>query len=298
MTILIPGMQRLPQLGLLRIKGADARTFLQGQLSNDLDKLTRGQALVATCNSAQGRVQAVLTLIDRGDDDGVFAVLPRTMVDLTIARLRKYVMRAKVSVEDAANSWSVLSSSSVDSALGAATAGTHIQRENVSFIRWRDPTERWLVIAPSDSLPQSEVIHDGSHAWHLADIHAGLPQVYPETHETFIAQMLNLDVLDTISFTKGCYTGQEIIARTHYLGAIKRRMFRLQTTARNVVPGTRVLNGDQHAGDVVDAIETDSGTELLAVLSLAHQDAMLTLASDPSAPVSRLALPYSLTAAT
>ncbi len=295
MTILLTGMQRLSQLGLLRIRGADARTFLQGQLSNDLEKLTREHALVATCNSSQGRVQAILTLIDRGDD-GILAVLPRPMIELTTARLRKYVMRSKVFVEDVTNTFSLLSSTFADAGSSEAIAGTHLQREDISFVRWRDTTGRWLVIALSDRISQAD-INDGSDAWHLADIRAGLPQIYPETHEAFIAQMLNLDVLDAISFTKGCYTGQEIIARTHYLGAIKRRMFRLQTTARGVLPGTRVLNGDQHAGDVVDAIETASGTELLAVLSLAQQDAALTIATEPSAPLSHLTLPYSLTTA-
>jgi folate-binding protein YgfZ len=296
MSILSYGMQRLPQFGLLRIQGADARAFLQGQLSNDLEKLTREHTLVATCNSAQGRVQAILTLIDRGDD-GVFAVLPRSMIELTIARLRKYVMRSKATIENATSGYLLLSSSGGDPALSPTIAGGHIQREDTSFVRWHDLTERWLVISHAESVASPETIRDGSHEWHLADIRAGLPQVYPETHETFIAQMLNLDVLDAISFTKGCYTGQEIIARTHYLGAIKRRMFRLHTTARGVLPGTRVLNGDQHAGDVVDTTETASGTELLAVLSLAQQDAALTIATDPSAPLTRLTLPYSLTTA-
>jgi folate-binding protein YgfZ len=298
MIILPTGMQRLPQLGLLRIKGADARTFLQGQLSNDLDQLTGEHTLLATCNSAQGRVQALLTLINRGDE--ILAVLPRSMIERASTRLRKYVMRSKVTVEDATSAYSLLSSSAADPQSGittvGATAGTHLQREGTSFIRWRDAAERWLVIAPAESSTQIESLADGSHAWHIANVRAGLPQVYPETHETFIAQMLNLDVLDAISFTKGCYTGQEIIARTHYLGAIKRRMFRLHTPARNLIPGIRILNGDQHAGDVVDAVETNSGTELLAVLSLAQQDASLTVASDPPAPLTRLSLPYSLTA--
>ncbi len=115
--------------------------------------------------------------------------------------------------------------------------------------------------------------------WRLAEIRSGLPQVLPETHESFVAQMLNLDLLSGISFDKGCYTGQEIIARTQYRGAIKRRMFRFSAACPPPQPGTRILQGDQHAGDVVDAAATPEGCELLAVVSLAQRDAALELAT-------------------
>jgi tRNA-modifying protein YgfZ len=128
----------------------------------------------------------------------------------------------------------------------------------------------------------------------LAGIRAGLPQVYPETYETFVAQMLNLDVLGGVNFEKGCYTGQEIIARTHFRGAIKRRMFRFECACPPPAPGTRVLAGEQHAGDVVDAAATGAGCELLAVTNLAQQDAELELESNRGARIRKLPLPYSL----
>jgi folate-binding protein YgfZ len=130
--------------------------------------------------------------------------------------------------------------------------------------------------------------------WRLAGIRAGLPQVYPETYETFVAQMLNLDLLGGVAFEKGCYTGQEIIARTHFRGAIKRRMFRFECASAPPPPGTRVLVGEQHAGEVVDAAATDAGCELLAVVSLAQQDAELELESSRGARIQKLPLPYSL----
>jgi folate-binding protein YgfZ len=122
--------------------------------------------------------------------------------------------------------------------------------------------------------------------WRLAGIRGGLPQVYPETHEAFVAQMLNLDLLGGINFEKGCYTGQEIIARTHFRGAIKRRMFRFEHAGPPPTPGTRVLFGEQHAGDVVDA----AAGELLAVINLAQQDAELTV--ENGAQLKKLPLPY------
>jgi tRNA-modifying protein YgfZ len=226
----------ITSLGTLLVSGADTRTFLQGQLSADVDTLTPERALLAACNSAQGRVQAVLWLVARSD--GIALVLPETMLERTATRLRKYVLRSKVKIE--------------------ATAGA-------------DLPEAHPYRAPD---------------WRLAGIRAGLPQVYPETHEAFVAQMLNLDVLGGIDFEKGCYTGQEIIARTHFRGAIKRRMFRFEC-ASSPAPGTKVLVGEQHAGEVVDG----AGSELLAVINLTQQDAELVLES--GARLQRLPLPYS-----
>ena len=234
-------------LGTLLVSGADARAFLQGQLSADIDALTPAHALLASCNSAQGRVQAVLWLAER--NDGIALLLPASLMEPIAARLRKYVLRSKVRID----------------ALPAAV----------------DVTE-----------PPAYRERD----WRLAGIRAGLPQVYPETYETFVAQMLNLDVLGGVHFEKGCYTGQEIIARTHFRGAIKRRMFRFECASPPPVPGTRVLAGEQHAGDVVDAAATEAGCELLAVITLAQADAALELESNRGASLRRLSMPYAVAA--
>jgi hypothetical protein len=232
-------------LGTLLVSGADSRPFLQGQLSADVDALTSSRALLASCNSAQGRVQAVVWLVERGA--GIALLLPASMTELTATRLRKYVLRSKVRIE--------ASATAVD-------------------------------------LPEPHPYREPD--WQLAGIRAGLPQVYPQTHESFVAQMLNLDLLNGVSFEKGCYTGQEIIARTHFRGAIKRRMFRFECACPPPVPGTRILIGEQHAGDVVDAAATSAGCELLAVINLAQQDAALKL--EGSAQLKKLPLPYSVDA--
>ncbi len=105
-------------------------------------------------------------------------------------------------------------------------------------------------------------------AWRLADIHAGLPQVYAATSEAFVAQMLNLDLLDGISFSKGCYTGQEIIARTQHLGRIKRRMFRLRLPAGEWSIGQALHLSDGRQGRLTEVIESDGRVEALAVLNV------------------------------
>src|SRR5215831_6973743 len=107
----------------------------------------------------------------------------------------------------------------------------------------------------------------------LSQIRAGVPHVFPATHEAFVAQMLNLDVLGAISFDKGCYTGQEIIARAHYRGAVKRRMFRFAAECIPPPAGTRLIAGNcEHAGDVVYGASAETGCEMLAVVNLAQAE--------------------------
>ena len=163
----------------------------------------------------------------------------------------------------------------------------------MSFVRLPGHAQVLLLAsAPSWSEPNPS----SNIAWRLDDVRAGLPQVYPETHEAFVAQMLNLDLLDAISFTKGCYTGQEIIARTHYRGAIKRRMFRFRAPCPPPAPGARIAVGDQHAGDVVEAVAVADGCELLAVVSLLQVGQRLTLESATGAQLEQLMLPYEASA--
>lgn len=225
------------------VSGPDARPFLQGQLTCDMDALMRERPLLACLNSPQGRVQAVCTVMAKDNDVLIWVVSP--IAARTIERLHKYVLRSKAAIVEA----------------GAEVA---------------------------DMSPP--------HADLLSNIRAGIPHVFPETHEAFVAQMLNLDALGAISFDKGCYTGQEIIARTHYRGAIKRRMFRFAANCAPPPPATRVLCNGDHAGDVVYAAATDEGCELLAVINLAQADEALTLDIQNSPALRKLSLPYSIQA--
>jgi len=263
---------RLRALGTILVGGADARTFLQGQLSADLASLTAERALLASCNSAQGRVQAIMWVVERSD--GIALVLPEAMVESIAARLRKYVLRSKVTIEPATPRLCV---AAVDS--GAVPADT-------SYIRL--PGHEDVLALTADA---AEVDPARELRWKLEGIRAGLPQIYPDTHEMFVAQMLNLDLIGGISFEKGCYTGQEIIARTHFRGAIKRRMLRFSAACLPPEPATRILSGDSHAGDVVDSAPTAEGCELLAVVSLSQANDELRL-SDTNVVLRRAQLPY------
>ena len=241
----------LAYLSVLRFSGADALAFLQGQVSNDTRRLADGLPLLSAYSSAQGRVVAVLHLLPHSS--GVMAILPRELALPTLERLRKFVLRAKVKIEDLSDQYSVAGAHDA-SALEPGLCPwpgllTWSVRESPSRAwpmarKARRRATGWCVGA---SGVRGGVSGDTAElAWRLADIRAGMPQVYAATSEQFVAQMLNLDLLDAISFTKGCYTGQEIIARTQHLGRIKRRLSRLGCRRILVDRPTPAAHGRAH----------------------------------------------------
>ena len=220
--------------GGLAVTGADARDFLQGQLSHDLGK-SQPQALGwSSYNSPKGRVLAVLRV--RTTEQGFELLMPPSLVERVGKRLRMFVLRAKVEIAERP----------------APDAGC----------------------APQDRLSMIE---------------AGLPVVYPETQDQWVAQMLNLDSLGGIAFDKGCYTGQEVIARLHYLGKLKRRMYRLQGHGDAPAPGTEIVNLDgdgQSVGSIVDAVAQGDGFVASAVIQSTLEDcATLALAERRDQPL-------------
>jgi folate-binding protein YgfZ len=273
-----PTFPRLGSLAVVHVTGVDARQFLQGQLTADLDALNPQTLMLAACNSPQGRVQAVLWLIERAD--GIALITDRSVIEQTVTRLKRYVLRARVKVD--------MDALSVGLAVSEQSSSTdgHRRENELSFVRLPG-ISRSLVVAPPSFFSEDSA---QTPSFDLEYLRAGLPRIHPQTHERFVAQMLNIDVLGGISFTKGCYTGQEIIARTHYKGAIKRRMFRFRVDGPSPPPGTRILDGDQHAGDVADAIEVGAAAELLAVVTLQSKDAALRL--ENGASLQWLELPY------
>jgi folate-binding protein YgfZ len=300
---------RLGAFGLLRCSGPDAIAFLQGQISNDARRLSMGETLLAAYSNPQGRVIAVLHLLPH--PSGILAVLPRELVEPVALRLRRFVLRAKVEITDASDMFSVWGCHSADE---LSRAGLPIPesppayREAAGFgiAAVSGDAGRYWVIGPADRATDTpdrdaERVDAGrnvgvvEHAWRLADVRAGLPQIYGVTSESFVAQMLNLDLLGGISFTKGCYTGQEIIARTQHLGRIKRRMLRLELPDGEFQRGAAVRLPDGRSGRLTELAATGGGVEALAVMSLEPGDSEdregTTLA------VRELPLPYALVAA-
>ena len=276
---------RLGGVGMISVTGADAKTFLQGQLSFDMGRLTPQYVELAAVNSPQGRVQAVVWLVER--TDALLLLLAEELVETLVGRLRKFVMRAKVKIEPAGNL--TAGALLVDAGIPTETRG-HAERDGVSSIRWPGSMARGLIIAPAaQCLPEDAAV---SVQWRLEDIRSGLPQVFKPTYEAFVAQMLNVDLLQGISFDKGCYTGQEIIARMHFRGQVKRRMLRFALAGLPPAPGTRVVSDNNHAGDVVNAAITDHGCELLAVINLSQRELRLEIDGQAGKLLEPLPLPY------
>jgi hypothetical protein len=246
----------LDDLTALAVRGPDAAAFLQGQLSQDIDLLAERGALFAGLHNAQGRCLALLRLFHLGSDQ-ILVVLPSEIADGVRALLARYVLRSRVRIEDARSSWRIYGVSGPD-AEAAAETRVHLQLDQAGM--------RQLIVAPpGEPLPQGHV--GPRAAWRVEDIEAGLPEVLQATAGEFVAQMLNLDAIGGISFDKGCYTGQEIIARAHYRGQVKRRMQLFHTDhIGTLAPGQRVTLGDGRRAQVVMAeLIEEGGQEFLAV---------------------------------
>jgi len=273
-------------LGVLAFRGNDAAKFLQGQLSANVEKLSMGASTLAGLHNPQGRVIALLAVV-RTSADEFFAVLPRELVPEVAQRLRKFVLRSKVVIEEVSGIYCVLGSADAAPAPDIATLAWGTRR---------------LLLAPRDRLGEFDVADAAAWArWQNADIAEGLPQVNAATSEVFVAQMLNLDLLGAIAFDKGCYTGQEVIARAHYRGRVKRRLQRwINSSGVSLKPADSARGPDGRALSVVRVAPRPDGQEEIlavgnyaAVLEPVAETAPATEAA--SAEVSGpLPLPYSL----
>ena len=329
---------RLPDLGVVRVQGVDAVKFLQGQVSNDVTKLGAQVSVLAGLHNAQGRAIALLRLVLAADDE-VIAILPRELAGSVATRLAKFVLRAKAKVSDASLEWEISGIEHVGAAGEMASApvgATRRDEEGRLWVRVGTASARWLVVshvdgavhpapgvvsaanggesaatvrqAPTDiDAETSNATSRSRDEWRALDIADGLPQVYAATSEAFVAQMLNLDVVGGIAFDKGCYTGQEVIARAHYRGKVKRRMQRFQVARPvNLKPGDSGTLRDGRGFKVVDAVSTGDGRcEFLAVTTISANGAAGDDVAEDAASASSgvvvldadsLPLPYSLPA--
>jgi tRNA-modifying protein YgfZ len=278
-------------LGVIHVSGPDSAHFLNGQLSADVAKLSVGSATLAGLHSRDGRAIAVLRVLCVSTAE-FYLVLPRERVQDVAARLAKFIFRAKTKLADASDTWHVMGHSEAPESVGTDTAPS---------ATWS--ATRWISLAPANASPSAATAPAAALAWQRADIAEALPQVYAATNELFVSQMLNLDVLGGIAFDKGCYTGQEVIARAHYRGKVKRRMQRFAThESARIELGASITLTQGEQLKVVDKIDLpDGATEFLAV------GAPPTAALDTSADVeatpapgemrvhaTRLEMPYAL----
>lgn len=298
----------LSPLSVIRAEGPDAQQFLHAQLTNDIRSLdTRHHLLAAWCN-AQGRMLALLRLWRRGE--AFVLLLPAERREAVLRRLRQFVLRAKVELDSLDTALARLGVSgpaaagAVREAAGFVPEGsdTALTQGEVSVLSLPGPFPRYLLAAPYDRaaalwrrLRDHGMRPAGFEVWTWLDIQAGLPQVYDATAESLVPQMVNLDLLGGVSFTKGCYPGQEIVSRLHHRGGLKQRLYRLhmaESTPRPL-PGMPVhspAQAGQSAGTVVESAPSPhGGFDLLAVLQITAASAgrALRLAGE-SGPVLKL----------
>jgi len=308
-----PCIADLSHQPVIRAYGVDTEKFLQGQLTNDVRQLDGSRSQLSAYCSPKGRALAIMRLFRRGE--AYCLLLPASLLEPTLNRLRKYVLMSKVTLE-AASDWIHIGYADPQGdgrlrmALGCAlptSVDGSAQCDDVTVLRVPGAGARFELIGTIDKLRPlwqrlaQEAPPIGAGAWNRLDIDAGIPGVYPESADAFVPQMLNLDLLGGISFKKGCYTGQEVVARMHYLGKLKRRMFRLHCRGETPpAPGTAIFNtalrNDESAGTVVRAeAAPDGGSDLLAVL---HLDAVgsgeLRLGALDGPRCERLPLPYEM----
>lgn len=266
----------LPELGVISVSGADAISFLQSQLTNDVAHLTADRMQLSGYCTPKGRLLA--TFHQWRIDDTVFLRTPRDVVSGIVKRLSMFILRAKVKVVDASDLWATQALLGNDSARVLLEAGftvapapwtsASVDRVRVDRVL---PTpsgmDRFLLTGPSESPPPLPAVARGpSNLWWFSEIEAAVPTVFAATQEKFVPQMLNLEVLGAVDFKKGCYPGQEIVARSQYLGKLKRRMNVAYVHDDDVLAGADVFHSDgaQPIGLVVMAARSpDGGSELL-----------------------------------
>ena len=273
----------LSTLALLRVAGADAKSFLNGQLTNDLNMVDDAHSQLSAWCTAQGRMLSLLRVFQHGE--GYLLQLPLEMRDEFIKRLRMFILRAKVTVEDIGSQLAHFGMVGPDAArLLADTVGGAPEQNNQSLTRdtlivTRLPGihPRFEIIAPHATAIalwgklRQHTAPAGPDAWAWHDIMAGIPTVLPPTREAFVPQMANLELVSGVNFKKGCYPGQEIVARMQYLGRLKQRMYRAHVAAEPPAPGTAIFSpgSEQSVGTVVDARPSpEGGSDLSAVIQI------------------------------
>jgi folate-binding protein YgfZ len=272
---------------LLAVSGDDAGAFLHGQLTNDVEALRAGDAQWNGWLTAKGRMLAAFLVVRRADD--YLLMLPAEIAEAVAKRLRMFVLRSKVKIEDVSAATASLGVAGPDAAKlvaaqwGEVEAMRSAERDGALAVRL--DAERYVVFAPagSESAVRSKLAgaqEAGADAWEAAAIRAGIPTVVAATQEAFIPQMVNFELIGGVSFRKGCYPGQEIVARTHYRGGLKRRMALAHLDAPEAPhPGDALYStsfGEQAAGQVANvAPSPEGGFDLLVVAqmeSLANRD--------------------------
>ena len=301
----------LSHFGELKVSGEEAQGFLYNLLSSDIKALSPNLAQLSSFNTPKGRMLATFLVWQRGAD--YYLHLPRDLGEAIRKKLSMYVLRSKVKIEDA-------SADTVCLGLAGKDAGSLLQEhfgsvpetdfsvdqhDDACVIRL--DSQRYLIAAMPEHAPalwqnfSGKARAAGTACWDWFNIRAGMPVVLPATQEQFVPQMANLELIGGVSFKKGCYPGQEIVARMQYLGKAKRRMY-LAHIAGSAQAGDHLYSAGtedgQACGMVANAAPAPGGGyDLLAVMQISsHETQAVHLGSMQGEKLEFLPLPYSIPA--
>ena len=294
----------------LVVAGDDASFFMQGQFTNDVTLADKDSSqLNAFCNN-KGRMMANFRLFEH--ENNYFLNLKSDLVDLSIKHLQAYILRAHVFIQDVSDQLVHLSVSGKNATelLSPFIDDIDDKIDNISHnknyaaIRVAGPIPRYEIFCSNEHAQalwkkisqQAEVVNSAS--WDYLNIQAGIPFIDATNSEAFVPQMANMDLINGVSFTKGCYTGQEIVARMHYLGKLKKRCYRIHIdTETKPESGDKLFAKDAKAGQNTGAIiqaekNPESGYDALAVIQIADSKSSLFLNDADGPRVTVKDLPY------
>lgn len=313
----------LSHLGLLNVEGDDRVAFLQGQLTNDVKQLNGSHSHYAGYCTAKGRLLALFLAF--AHDEKIYLQLNRQLLEPIMKRLKMYVLRSKVTIHDASDGIVRLGLAGTEAEplllqrFGQVPQAAHQQLtlQDSCIIRLPGQRPRYEIFVTADKAQtlwkalSQQARPAGAACWDWLEVEAGIPDIEPATQEAFVPQMVNLDALGGISFKKGCYTGQEIVARTHYLGKVKRRTLPLHIPAGlTAEAGNPLYAGTgQHDDDAQNGSEAvvgmlvrvapapDGGLDALAELRMEAMEAQGIYLAQSGGKTLRLGtLPYELPA--
>ena len=295
------GIAPLPHLGIIRAAGADAASFLHNQLTNDVLLMKEGQCRLAAFCNAKGRMQASFVVYKRSAEE-LLLICRKDLLAQTVKRLSMFVLRAKAKLTDASDEFQLLGLAG-DAALtvlnGASAEPWHRHTAGAADVLTLYPAlgeVRAFWLAEKDTaVPTGPAL--SAELWQVGEVMSGIAWVELATFEAFVPQMLNYESVDGVNFKKGCYPGQEVVARSQFRGTLKRRAFIVQSAAP-MAAGQEVfssLDATQPCGLVAQAAH--DGANHVAVVELqlsATENSSLHLGAADGPVLSLLPLPYAL----
>ena len=300
----------LSTLGIIKVSGEEAQSFLHGQFTNDLNQVDNKTSQLSSYCNAKGRLLSIFRVFKHSDN--YLLLLRKDVLDNTLKKLNMFKLMAKAEITNSSDEYVVMG-------LAGKNTESILKNNNISFpendnqcfnndeyVIIRIDKQRALIIAkPEKAIElwkafENSTVASDYYIWQLFDIRNGIPEITEQTYESFIPQMVNLELIGGVNFQKGCYPGQEIVARTHYLGKPNRRMYKVEIlTEENFLPGTNIYSkeeGEQAVGKIVSSVRysRDNVDALIVLRTEKESSNYLNIGSlaGPSALMRKL--PYNL----